>query len=199
MPASNKVMSLGAALVLVAGQTACDNGRPDIPEESSDRILVFEHRIPAFGGELVGSNQGEFGGELAFRSHAGVITPLVEKNVVGLHAMSFGYIAITGLAHMQTNEGEVLSVSQKGTGRLSVDRIAVLPSAPMESRQRSDSIEMRLFSGKFDEEGKPMHTCWVLQADKQVRQARCPLDWREPKDWEPLSLSQPFVAENPTL
>lgn len=163
-----------AACQQAAGTAATTPGAP----------LAYEHRIAAFGGELLGSDRGEFGGELAFRSQEGRIIPLVGKNVKALYKTPSGYVAITGLAHLSTNEGEALSITHTGPNRFKVDRIALLPAAPIQTRLLpGGTVEMRLFEGDFSPAGLPLHACWRLEPDERLHQATCADDWREPKPW----------------
>jgi hypothetical protein len=56
-------------------------------------------------GLMLGSDRGEWGGELVFTDLSGSDHILVRDNVVGIHRMPFGVVAATGLAHMDTNRG----------------------------------------------------------------------------------------------
>ena len=176
-----------SGIALCFAQGACKPSA-NAPATDAGYWMAFDQRIPAFGGELVGSDHGEFGGELAFRARDGKFTPLLETNVVGLHETPLGFVAVTGLAHMSHNEGEILSISRTGEDRLTVDRVVALPFAPLISRQRSDgSIEMKLFTGDFTEEHAVAHACMLLLNDRTLQDIDCPEDWRKPLSWDSYS------------
>jgi hypothetical protein len=186
MLAASRRQRYAKALLLLC-LNGCEPAKQAVSIDAPDPQPTFDHRLPAYGGELLGSNRGEFGGELSFRSRDGAITRLMEKNVVGLYSMPFGFVAVTALAHLRVNEGEILVISRIAESRLRVDNLAVLPAAPMEARQRSDgSIEMRLFSGHFAKDGNAIHQCWVLEVDKRLHRSECPPDWPASKGWGSL-------------
>lgn len=56
---------------------------------------------------LVGSNNGEFGGELILIDSNDKLVLLGEMNVEDIHEMPFGFVVTSGLAHMMSNEGEI--------------------------------------------------------------------------------------------
>jgi hypothetical protein len=84
-------------------------------------------------GLLLGGNRGEWGGELAFKDKAGVVTTLVEDNTTGIHRMPFGVVAATGLAHMMLNHGYLYLVEFKEGAPPKARIWKVLPGAPMQT------------------------------------------------------------------
>lgn len=200
MPVFCRTASLIAGIGLCTAMSACSPAPDPAPASpSADSTRSFGAQIPAFNGELLGSDYGEFGGELVFRARDGRITKLLETNVVALHEMPGGVVAITGLAHMSSNRGAVLSISRSGPHRLTVDKIVDLPGAPLVSRQRPDgSIEMKIFSGEFSEDGdRLVHACVRLPATGRLDRIECPEDWRDPLPWgaySPPSLDRGAVA-----
>jgi hypothetical protein len=68
-----------------------------------------DYALSIYGGQLLGGDRGEWGGELVFRDKAGVIHPLLNHNVVGIVPMPFGTVVFTSLAH-GTGEGAIYTV-----------------------------------------------------------------------------------------
>jgi hypothetical protein len=64
------------------------------------------------GGQLVGTDHGEFGGDLRFDASSGAIEPLLQKNVLQVMTLGKRTIALTGLLHMGTAEGAIYEVSR---------------------------------------------------------------------------------------
>jgi HEAT repeat protein len=84
-------------------------------------------------GVLEGTDNGEWGGNLTFESNDGNREVLLTKNVHGIHRTDYGIVAVTGLAHMGSNFGDLYRVEPLGHGTFSVVRWKVLPGAPRES------------------------------------------------------------------
>jgi len=53
--------------------------------------------LSAFEGRLVGTDRGEFGGELVFRARDGSIQSVLKDNVQGIFKMPFGLVVFAGL------------------------------------------------------------------------------------------------------
>jgi hypothetical protein len=85
-------------------------------------------------GDLVGTNNGEWGGQLAWLPGIGKPEILVRDNVAGIESASDdGRVAIVflGLAHMGFDYGYVLKVSIAGNGTGQISEIARLPGEPV--------------------------------------------------------------------
>jgi hypothetical protein len=83
-------------------------------------------------GLLVGSNRGEWGGELVFLNERGEQLRLLDVNTRGIHAMPFGIVAVTGLAHLGFNAGALYLVKEAGASYVAT-KWRILPGAPSES------------------------------------------------------------------
>lgn len=86
--------------------------------------------FPAFGGELLGSDRGEWGGELVFRDQGGVIHPLTNRNVRGIVRMPFGIVVFTGLAHMGMSAGNIYRVARRADGAVEATLLHDLSGSP---------------------------------------------------------------------
>lgn len=88
---------------------------------------------PMFG-ELVGTDNGEWGGQLAWLPYKGQSEILLRDNVAGMDYASdgdIGAVVYSGLAHMSFNFGYVLKVSLDSGGTWNQSEIARLPGEPV--------------------------------------------------------------------
>jgi hypothetical protein len=77
-------------------------------------------------GTLVGTDAGEWGGELVFIPQAGAAQTLVKQNVATIFRLGDADYALTGLAHLILNDGALWRIDTRGaTAR--ADRLADLP------------------------------------------------------------------------
>jgi hypothetical protein len=95
-----------------------------------DRASSLRFRNGNMWGELVGTNHGEWGGELAWLPYQGQAQTLLRDNVVDMKYGSDGAIVLFGLAHMSFNYGYVLKVSRNSDGTWDESEVARLPGEP---------------------------------------------------------------------
>ncbi|MDP1824727.1 MAG: hypothetical protein Q8L48_15840 [Archangium sp.] len=81
------------------------------------------------GGFLLGTNRGEWGGELVWSS-GGKQRPLLEENIVGIHRLGGRLIVVTGLAHLGINEGAVFRVEFAADSTPHATEWRILPGVP---------------------------------------------------------------------
>jgi hypothetical protein len=74
--------------------------------------IVADHVLAAFDGELLGSDRGEWGGELVFRDKGAVIHRMLEHNIRAIIPMPLGVVVFTGLAHMGMSTGAIYLITQ---------------------------------------------------------------------------------------
>ena len=84
-------------------------------------------------GWIVGSNRGEWGGELVFIDDAGEQQIIAETNVVDVYQLGHRIVAVTGLAHLWMNEGMLLQLSRSESGTWTSTPWRSLPGAPQTS------------------------------------------------------------------
>jgi hypothetical protein len=77
---------------------------------------------------LVGTNRGEWGGELTWNPVNGQGQLLLKHNVVAIEPAEGGAIVLFGLAHMSFDNGYAVRVRQRDDGGWSLSEIARLPS-----------------------------------------------------------------------
>ncbi|GGA80125.1 hypothetical protein GCM10011521_17960 [Arenimonas soli] len=104
---------------------------------------MVEHRTPVRevphvalrveDGWIVGSNRGEWGGEIAFVPDIGKPRIFLSQNVVDLHRLGDQVVAVTGIAHLFLNEGEVFRIQRDASGDWEAKAWRTLPGAPRDS------------------------------------------------------------------
>ena len=137
------------------------------------RPAVGPMELDAFGGRLSGTDEGEWGGELLFKSPAGVVR-LFRQNVRGIYRVPSGVVVFTGLAHLTENEGAIHEVKETPNG-LMTRRLFRLVGVPGDIVQRKDgSIG---FSASTDEwkDGEPVDRCFELTTRARLRGIPCRL------------------------
>ena len=92
-------------------------------------------------GDLVGTDHGEWSGELTWIPKQGVPVVLIRDNVHGMDYDNDGAIVLFGLAHLGFNYGYALKVSRNSDGSWTQTDIARLPAEPQGwTRLKSDRI-----------------------------------------------------------
>jgi HEAT repeat protein len=128
------IVSFGAA-----DETEQKAAHPDGIIQVTPRNIV-EHRqivpqTPSIAlrvddGWLVGSDRGEFGGELAYVDDKGVSQTFLDENVEDIYRLGPRLVAVTGLAHMGIDHGLLYELARGADGRWTAKPWRTLPSAP---------------------------------------------------------------------
>jgi|GEM_PF-5325924 len=86
-------------------------------------------------GKLIGSNHGEWGGELGFIYEKTNETQetIIDDNVLGIAERGGHIIVVTGLDHGGLNRGFIWEVTRAGAGKWSARRLWRLPGTPYET------------------------------------------------------------------
>ena len=83
------------------------------------------------GGQLEGSNHGEFGGHIGWRDgRTKSVTEILKANPIGFHSGEAGIFAFVGLAHLSLDKGSVLKLKRDHNGIWLSSRILDLGTAP---------------------------------------------------------------------
>lgn len=90
------------------------------------------------GGYLVGSDNGEWGGEITFVDLNNDPFAILNENMEAIYKMTHGIIAVTGLAHMSMNSGFIQTLGRGADGRWAATKWRALPGAPKFSRLLKD-------------------------------------------------------------
>ena len=176
-------MRLLLASVLLAC-TACkpwlEEMRAKAKENEAEMLRQAEVKqsVQAFGGTVIGKDEGEWGGEVAFREPDGTTYQLIPDNSHGIFDMPYGVVALTGLAHLRTNRGSVHVLSRDKGSRVKATKTLQLPGAPCDVMRRGDQVHMRVFTGfsASDSGGsKPQYHCYALQSEAELSPEQCPV------------------------
>lgn len=109
------------------------------PEKRGEIVLrTPEVGIRVEGGWLVGSDRGEWGGELAFIKEDGSSEIVRHGNVNAIHKLGERYIAVMGLSHLGISWGKILDLSRQNDGSWQAKTWKILPAAPESSHRISE-------------------------------------------------------------
>lgn len=103
-------------------------------ERVTHRRTVPEVGLRIDGAWLVGTDRGEWGGELVLKPDGGRTQVVLPTNIAGLHVLPDGQIvAVTGLAHMGVHQGELHRVTCSRGESCRATWWKALPGAPKSS------------------------------------------------------------------
>jgi HEAT repeat protein len=85
------------------------------------------------GGWLVGSDRGEWGGELAFVADGGDARIVLEHNIEDIFKLGENIVAVSGLAHLSQNDGMLYTLTRGSDGAWRATPWRALPGAPQRS------------------------------------------------------------------
>ncbi len=108
----------------------------NIPELRGEKFRP-QHVLKVENGWLLGSDKGEWGGDLIFLDADQKATVLINDNVLGLFDTPAGHVAVTGLAHMTFNYGYLFQLENNGK-QWSAHPFATLYGAPQLLQQTPD-------------------------------------------------------------
>jgi hypothetical protein len=147
------------ASILVLGACTAEPGVPDAPKPKE---VVPDYSLDAFGGHLLGTDRGEWIGELMFQNADGDLETILKENVLGIVKNAEGVFAFTGLAHMGTNEGYIYAISRTSEGHIAASRMGRLPGTPsrVAQLQPNGATSFLVFSG-FSQ-GRQLFECYQL-------------------------------------
>lgn len=105
----------------------------NLVEHRREHPQLPNHALKVSDGWLVGSNRGEWGGELVHLTENKEQTILLKENIEDTYQLGNRYIALTGLSHMMSNSGYIYEIFQDKTGRWQTEPWLRLPGAPRSS------------------------------------------------------------------
>ena len=144
-------------------------------EADTEPQVGSKQSVHAFGGTIVGTNSGEWGGEIAFRENDGTSYTIVPDNSEGIFVMPYGVVALTGLAHLGTNRGTVHILSKSPDSRITATPLVQLPGAPCDVVKEGDRITMKI--GYWQQDGPNAirkFACYEIRPDRQLARYECP-------------------------
>src|SRR3546814_4876269 len=120
----------GVAIVLAGCQPSRDYVLADAAQRQAEVLRQAEAKqtLQAFGGTLVGKDEGEWGGEVAFREPDGNTYTVIADNSHGIFEMPYGVVALTGLAHLGINRGAITPLNRSADSRRSAEHTSELQS-----------------------------------------------------------------------
>jgi hypothetical protein len=127
--------------------------------------------LDAFGGRLVGSDEGEWGGKLVFTKSESV-TRLLNVNVGGIFRIPHGIVVFTGLAHLTLNHGEIYEVKETPKG-IMTRRLFRLVGEPKDLVQQPDgAVRFAAFASEW-KGNDPVYRCFELTGRARLRGIAC--------------------------
>ena len=105
----------------------------NIVEHREDIVQVPDVTLKVESGWLAGSSRGEFGGELMHIPHEGKASRVLDTNIEGIHLIGSSTVAVTGLSHMEINNGMMYRLETDSDGTWQAKPWIALPGAPMSS------------------------------------------------------------------
>jgi hypothetical protein len=140
--------------------------------------VIPSYRLDAFGGQLMGDDRGEFGGELMFRDQQGTTRLLMKRNVHGIFQMPFGVVVFTGLAHLRNNVGGTYVVTASPESNPVVTPFQALNGAPEEVvRTLSGELVFKVLNGRFvrNEAGDKVEDkdCYLMKKSGEIKRLSC--------------------------
>ncbi len=113
---------------ILRSQPLCNSQRWEWNGIGFSRPTSSMHSLTLGAGVLVGTNRGEWGGDLTWNPVNGQGQLLLKHNVVAIEPAEGGAIVLFGLAHGGFVDGYAVRVSQRDDGGWSLSEIARMPS-----------------------------------------------------------------------
>jgi len=88
--------------------------------------------IPVKNGWLLGSDRGEWGGRLVYKTDDGNQKNIIDDNIKDIYEYSYGYIVVAGLGHMGASKGTIYLVTFKNNNYVA-EQIHSLIASPKAS------------------------------------------------------------------
>lgn len=99
-------------------------------------------------GELFGTDKGEFGGNLTWKSNDGSEIVLVHNNTIDMFSINDGFISIHGISHLSISYGFAVHITRGGDGTFSTQEIARFPAAAYDVKQLNEDLFAANASGR---------------------------------------------------
>ena len=86
--------------------------------------------LPVKLGWLLGSDRGEWGGNLVFKSTNGEQEIIINDNIEDIYQFPFGYVVTAGLSHMGTMRGAIYVITEPTPGHYISTKLHALTGRP---------------------------------------------------------------------
>ena len=148
-------------LVLCCG--CSDRAQEQRPVLPALRTVKADFVLPAFGGKLLGTDHGEFVGELLFQDADGGLERVLHENVHGIVENKSGIFVFTGLRHLHTNVGYIYEISLTANNDVVANRLGRIPGAPSNVTWHSNgSTTFLVATNRQNPNGGLVHECYEL-------------------------------------
>jgi hypothetical protein len=140
-PAENAPILQQAAESPCVWVTANETGKIRITDQHKARITGQEVRLQTSAGTLIGTNKGEYAGNLSLVGTNGTpIRPLLAENVLQLLPVKAGALVFTGLLHLSVENGAVWLFYKSHSGDWSIRKLADLDGTPRAVYENNGSV-----------------------------------------------------------
>ena len=144
--------------------SGCNQTEPatSSPATHAERTEVAAHTLASFGGHLLGTDHGEWGGVLVFEDADGAQTELLKDNVRGIVSYNGRVLVFTGLNHLDVARGDLYeAMPYRGVPRLK--HLGYFPGTPTDVVSRRDGSVTFLMSGvRFSKDGSEVMDCYEV-------------------------------------
>ena len=142
-----------------------------MPTPDRTEVMKPDYVLQAFGGKLLGTDHGEWIGQLAFQDSQGGTETVLRENVHGIVENNAGVFVFTGLRHIHTNDGFIYEITKTNNNDIIATRIRRLPGAPSNVAQQPDGATTFLvLTDRMSTKGFPIAECYELR-DKVVQRS----------------------------
>jgi hypothetical protein len=175
--------------ILLVACSACQPSRESALEQAEWtqtevlRQAKIKQSVQAFGGTVIGKDEGEWGGEVSFQEPDGASYRLVADNSHGIFHMPYGIVTLTGLSHLGINRGMVHLLSRAPGGRVTATPTLRLPGSPCDVVRTDRDISMRIvtgFSSMPSGRNEPVLECFSLESSTRLIKIECPRTAQSP-------------------
>jgi hypothetical protein len=130
--------------------------------------------LQAFGGKLLGTDRGEWIGELLFQDETGGVARVLHENVLGIAENPEGIFVFTGLHHRGTNIGFIHIVALIRENDVVATRLGRIPGAPSNvTRQPDGTTTFLVATDRYDQKKRLIHECYELRGKVVERSLSC--------------------------
>lgn len=147
---------------------------PERHTQSTPQVIKADYMQPAFGGRLLGTDRGEWVGELLFQDEAGRLETILHENVRGIVENPAGIFVFTGLNHKSANVGYIYTVTLTKNNDVVATRLGRIPGAPSDVTKLPDGTTTFLVATeRYARENRPIYDCYELRGKLVERSLSC--------------------------
>jgi hypothetical protein len=142
------------------------------------KITRADFVLTAFDGVLLGSDRGEWGGELVFRDRDGKFHQLINRDVHGIVRTPSGIVVFVGLAHLSSSTGGIYRVDLDDDGTVAATLIHDLHGSPgaIQWTMRGDlvfQVDIRTLHRRYGLLSSGKTRCFLLDSAGMLQRQLC--------------------------